>query len=175
MGNRSLPKIVRDHLGPCRQPETMVEHIVEQCGLEKFMGQSFTDNDPLVFVMDLVAEEVRDLDFKIESPVGRIVWQEAMKQLQAGEGYLEHNTYLPCRLCDQAFEPVVNNRLFERFLPWHQTGTYEYLLQLHQCEACGGDVAAEKVVNYKGDMHTPSPHSIDDDDDWCDALLYYHG
>ena len=56
----------------------------------------------------------------LEKPEGRKVWRESLQMLQIDNGTLEHNTFLPCRTCDQAFEPAIDEVLLDLF--WRGTG-----------------------------------------------------
>ncbi|MFH1417983.1 MAG: hypothetical protein ABII12_06840 [Planctomycetota bacterium] len=146
----------------------------EQCGLAKFMGDAgLMDYAPLVVVMHLVAEEVRNLELSLDQSEGRKVWLEALEMIQDGEGCLEHNTFIPCRTCDQAFEPVVDEKLLTLFLTWAETYSTEDLLAIHRCPACGGQLGVKRTEKYEGDMHTPAPGSIASDEEWDEVLLQY--
>ena len=163
------------YLGPCREPETAVEKVVEQCGLAKFMGDAgLTDYDPLVVVMHLVAVEVEGLRLSLKCPKGRKTWCEAMRTLHE-DGSLENNPFIPCRTCDHAFEPVIDEKLLALFLPWYEFQDVQDLIAIHRCPACGGQIAAERTKRYEGDMHTPEPGSVQDDCEWAQLLLQHSG
>lgn len=118
MPNRRVPQHLLDYLGPCRQPDTPAEKVVEQCHLAKFEEDgTLSDFDPLIVIMHLVAEEVRGLRLSPHGPKGRKAWIEAMSAVQT-DGVLEHNTCIPCRYCDQAFEPVIDKKLLKLYLTW---------------------------------------------------------
>lgn len=171
MPGRQLPPEILAYLGPCRQPDTLVEKVVEQCGLAKFTGDAgLTDFDPLVVVMHLVTEEVLGLCRSFQKKAARSAWCEALRTIQSG-GSLEHNSFIPCRRCDQAFEPVVDEELLRLFLTWYRKQTIEALLAIHLCPSCGGSIRAERQKTYCGDMHTPEPRSIADDEEWAYQLL----
>jgi hypothetical protein len=176
MARRRIPPQIMDHLGPCREPNGIVEKIIEQISLCKLMGDAgFTDFDPLVFVMYNVAEEIRARGGTFEKPKARRVWRDVVAHFQEDSGALEHNTFLPCRRCDQAFRPVIDDRLLTVFLSWYESQRVETLLALHQCPACGGQVGAARLKTYKGDWHTPAPGTIDDDESWALQLLSHVG
>lgn len=172
MPGRRIPSEILSFLGPCREAESATEKIVEQCGLAKLMGEGLTDNDPLIVVMNLVAVEVRGLGLSLYEPEGRKTWCEAMHELQ-GNYYLEHNTLLPCHRCDQAFEPVIDEALLTLFLSWFKKQSTKTLLSIHLCPACGGQLAAKRTKQYKGDYHTPAPGSCSSGEDWAETLLQY--
>jgi hypothetical protein len=165
-----------EYLGPCRQPVTVAENIIEQCGLAKFMGDAgLTDFDPLIKVMHLVAEEVEGLRLSLAKPKGRKAWCEVMTRLQEDDSILEHNLFIPCRSCDQAFEPVVDDRLLKVFLAWYRSFAVSDLLAIHRCPACGGKLAAKRTKTYRGDFHTPAPGSPASDEQWAELLLQHTG
>src|ERR1700681_903970 len=113
MPGRRLPDMIGDYLGECRPARTAVEKVMEQCGLAKFMGDwGLTDFDPLIVVMTLMTEEVIGLRLNLKKKHGRKVWLAAMAALQEGDAYLEHNETIPCRWCDKAFIPVIDDGLF---------------------------------------------------------------
>lgn len=175
MPNRRLPPQILSYLGTCREPESAAEIVVEQCGLAKLMGDSgLTDGDPLIAVMHLVAEEVRGLRLSLHDPKGRATWCEAMQTLQDYSS-LEHNNLIPCRTCDQAFEPVIDDNLISLFLKWYDSQDVEDLLAIHRCPACGGQIVAKRTKKYAGDMHTPEPGSVDDAREWAGLLLQHTG
>jgi hypothetical protein len=173
MPGRRIPREIRAFLGPCQEPESPAERVVEQCGLAKLMGDAgLTDYDPLVVVMHLVAEESRGLGFSLDAPEGREVWCEALTALQA-TSELEHNAFLPCRTCDQAFEPVVNDTLLALFLTLEKYHRARDLVALHRCPSCGGCLTAKRTKQYRGDMHTPTPGTVTSDLAWAEALLQH--
>src|ERR1700687_2375040 len=91
-----IPPEIGAYLGPCREPESAAEKVVEQLTLGKMMGDAgLIDYDPLVVVMRLVAEEVEELRLSLKGPKGRRAWCEALRMLQEGHGSLGHNTFLP--------------------------------------------------------------------------------
>jgi hypothetical protein len=172
---RNIPPEIRAYLGPCREPESAAEIVVEQLTLGKLTGDAgLTDYDPLVVVMGLVAEVVRELGLSPKGRKGRKVWCEAVQVLQDHDSILEHNTFLPCRWCDQAFEPVIDDKLLALFLAWHESAATEDLLALHRCPACGGQLAAKRAKKYDGDGHTPPPGSVASDEEWAELLLRDH-
>jgi hypothetical protein len=161
------------YLGSCRKPETPVEKVIEQCILGKQMGDAgLTDFDPLITVMNLVADETRGLRLSLNGPKGRRTWCEAVAELQVNKS-LEHNRFIPCRSCDQAFEPVIDDALLDLFLPWYWSRNVLALLAIHRCPACGGQLKAKCTKKYHGDMHTPAPGSISSDEEWARQLLQY--
>lgn len=175
MPGRRLPPEILAYLGPCREPETLAEEVVEQCQLAKFAGEAgLTDYDPLVVVMHLVTAEVIGVCRSFKKKMARTAWCEALRAIQKSNS-LEHNSYIPCRACDQAFEPVVDEKLLKLFLAWYRSGTLEALIAIHRCPACGGFLRAERQKTYRADMHTPEPRSIVDDEVWANELLRHSG
>jgi hypothetical protein len=172
MPNRKVPQHIRDYLGPCREPETPAEKVVEQCHLAKFEGDgTLSDFDPLIVIMHLVAEEVRALRLSVEGHKGRQAWIEAMIDIQ-NDGVLEHNTRIPCRYCDQAFEPVIDKKLLKLYLTWEKSRTVADFLAIHQCPACGGTITATKPPqSYEGDDNTPEPIWKGSDEMWMVHML----
>jgi len=175
MPGRKIPPEIMAYLEACLEPDSPAEIIVEQCGLGKLMKNAgLTDYDPLVAVMALVAEEVRGLGLSLKpGDKGRKVWCKAMRMIQDGDGSLEHNTFLPCRTCDQAFEPVIDNHLLTLFLTWSTSDKPEDLIAMHKCPSCKGQIVAKRTKTYQGDMHTPDPGSVNCDAEWAE-LLFQH-
>lgn len=173
MPGRRIPPQIAAYLGPCREPDSPAEKVVEQCGLAKLMGdERLTDYDPLVVVMHLVTEEVEGLRLSLKKAKGRKAWGAAMTILQKGH-QLEHNTFIPCRTCDQAFEPVIDDELLTLFLTWYESHNVQDLLTIHRCPQCGGRLKAVRTKPYKGDMHTPEPGSVENDEEWAESLLQH--
>lgn len=153
MPGRRIPPQIMAYLGNCREPNGTVEKVVEQCGLGKFMGdEGLTTYDPLVVVMDLVTEEFLGLKKSFKSPITRKNWSEAMRRLQEDISILEQNPFIPCRCCDQAFEPVIDEVLLSLFLAWYKSRRTEDLLAIHRCPACGGQIKAQRTKVYKEDF-----------------------
>jgi hypothetical protein len=173
MPGRRVPDSIMAYLGPCREPSSAAEKVVEQCGLGKMFGDAgLTDYDPLVVVMRLVAAEVDGLGRSFtKRGKGRKTWLEAMTMLQEDNGTLEHNTHIPCRYCNMAFEPVIDETLLALFLVWYESDATEDLLAIHRCPACGGVLKAKHTKPYEGDFHTPAPASVVSDDAWVEELL----
>jgi hypothetical protein len=176
MPNRRLPSQIAAYLGPCEESETIVEEIVEQCSLAKLTDDGgLTDYDPLVVIMSVVEEKVRGMGFALTTQEGRKAWCDVLTELQDNSGMLEHNTSIPCRSCDQAFEPVVDDTLLTLFLAWHNLRRVKDLLAIHRCPSCGGKISAKRIKKYEGDMHTPKAGSVTDDFEWAEQLLQFHG
>jgi len=155
-----------------RTPQEIAEKIVEECGWGKITGSlGLTDGDPLVVVMYRVAQKIRNRGGSFEKAKARKVWCRALTMLQEYDDTLEHNTFIPCRWCDQAFEPVIDDRLLTLFLRWYNSSDSTDLLAIHRCPACGGQIGAKRTKPYHGDMHTPQPGSVENDDAWVDLLL----
>lgn len=154
--------------------EMVANQAIDAVAREKMQGD-LTDSAPLVSIMYLVADEIGKEELLALQERACKAWCEAMKQIQEGVLILEHNEFLPCRWCDQAFEPVVDEDLLLVFLVWyeeHHSGT-EAFLALHRCPACEGKIKAKQVKTYMGDMYTPKPGSIENDEWWADKLLEY--
>lgn len=127
-----------------------------------------TDFDPMVTVMCLLANEIGDENLK--KPKGKNVWIEAMKEIQKGDS-IENNPRIPCRACDQAFTPIIDDVIFDLFVRWYESRRTSDLLAIHKCKACGGTANASATQKYKGDMHTPEPGNAKSDDHWAEMLL----
>ncbi len=174
MPGRQIPPEIRAYLGPCREPRGLVEKVIEECGLAKLTGDSgLTDFDPLVVILTLVTSEIEGRGKSLDEPRVRRAWCEIVQRVQNDEAGLDHNSFLPCRFCDQAFEPVVDETLLALFLAWHRHGGTANLLAIHRCPACGGTLAAKETRQYEGDMHTPEPGHERTDEEWV-ALLLQH-
>ena len=152
--------------------EFHVDRIVELCELEKFTGSYFTDYDPLISVMSFLGYEVRDTGVSLDSDVGCYLWKAALEKLQCSPA-MQHNSNIPCRKCNNAFAPVVDDTLFEMFLKWFRNDTTDNVLAIHCCPDCGGRLIAESTRSYDGDMHTPPPEKINDDEEWAEHLTSY--
>ncbi len=173
MPGRRIPSQLMAYLGTCRPTRGLVEKVVEQCGLAKLMGNAgLTDYDPLVVILHLVTEEILARGKSLDDPKIRKAWLRIVRRIQ-DEDDLEHNAWIPCRYCDQAFKPLVGEKLLALYLKWHRSYSTEDLLAIHRCPACGGTIKAKSTKTYKGDMHTPAPGSVADDDDWRRRLLEY--
>jgi hypothetical protein len=165
------------YLGAYHEPETPVEVVLEQVRLAReFGGGVLSDFDPLVVVMELVAQEVRGIRLSPRGPKGGQVWIEAMSELQEdrllGVG---HNRFLPCRTCDRAFRPEINRQLLKVFLSWSASRSAEDLVALHHCQACGGTITELESKIYKDDYHTPEPGFEGTDEKWSEKLLHVSG
>jgi hypothetical protein len=132
---------------------------------------NLVDYSPLLAVMYIVAYEIRERGASFDKPKARRVWIEVMTKVQDEWRCSDHNSHIPCRSCDQAFRPVIDDALLTMFLPWYETRTNESLIAIHRCPSCGGSIAATDTKTYDGDYHTPDPGSIDDDDEWAETLL----
>ncbi len=155
-----------------RTADDIAEIVVDRLGWQKLSGNSgLTDFDPLVVVMRLIASEIGEEKLFTKSKA-RAAWLKAMALLQGGDG-LEHNSFLPCRTCDQAFDPVIDETLLTLFLDWYQHGGAARLIAIHKCPACGGQIKARRTRTYKGDMHTPPPGTVEGDDQWVEELLQH--
>lgn len=154
-----------------RKAEEIAYDAVDDCIQGKFDGElGLLDFDPLIIVMNRVAEVIHSRTGSFDQPEHKEAWLLALEEIQVGEG-LEHNNYIPCRRCDQAFEPVVDETLLDLFLKWEKSGAPADLLAIHRCPDCGGQLKAKRTKQYKGDWHTPEPGSIDDDRKWAEYLL----
>ena len=173
MSKRRLAQEILSNRVSSRKPDTgATKKVVEECGWAKFTDSvGLTDYDPLVTVMHLVTREVRKLGLSPKGPKGSQVWREAMEILQRDTGILEHNKLIPCRTCDEAYEPVVDDTLLRLFLAMEKSCTPKNLISIHRCPACGGQIAAKSTKKYEGDMHTPSPGSVEDDLEWANTLM----
>jgi len=152
--------------------EFHVDKIVELCELEKFTGSYFTDYDPLISVMSFLGHEVRDTGVSLDSDVGCYLWKAALEKLQ-GSSIMQHNSCIPCRKCNKEFDPVIDNTLFKLFLKWFRDDTTDDVLAIHCCPDCGGRLIAESTRIYSGDMHTPPPGEIDDDEEWAEEFTSF--
>ena len=172
MPGRRIPPDILGYLGPCRQPRGLVEKVIDQCGLAKLEGE-LTDFAPLVVVMEMVTEEFHRKSF--DDPKVRKAWCRVIQRLQEDTSILKHNAFLPCRRCDQEFQPVVDERLLALFLAWHETRSTKDLIAIHLCPACGGMIGAKITRTIEddndGDFETPAPWSIADDEEWAERLL----
>lgn len=145
------------------------QKIIEALVWSKEIGEGGGDFEPLITVMDAVAEEIGNS--KLSKRSGRKLWIEVMKDLQLS-GELEHNQMIPCRYCDTAFEPVVSDQLLDLFLAWRHSQKSLDLLLIHRCQACGGKLETVRSCKYDGDFYTPRPGSIVDDVQWTSSILY---
>lgn len=174
MANRRVPPSIAEYLGPCREPDTAAENVVEQVGLALMFGETgYVDYAPLVWMLTQVTDEMRDEGLSLDEEANRAVWLEAVEGVQ--NGWFEHNHWLPCRYCDKKFLPVVNERLFELFVTWSKSRKTSALMDLHRCPDCGGCLEADGPLRtYNGDYHTPEPHSIEDDECWVSCLFQHY-
>jgi hypothetical protein len=157
-----------------RSIKELAKVVEERCAWSKLTSSDgLIDFDPLVVVMCLVDRKCKEEGLK--NGQAREVWFAVMTRLQANEYRLEHNRFIPCRYCDQAFEPVIDDKLLTLFLKWDGSRDVKDLLAIHRCPACGGQLVAKRTKKYEGDMHTPEPGSIsmEYDEDWAGILLEY--
>ena len=78
------------------------------------------DFAPLVVIMSRVAEMIVRRGGTFDKPKALKVWSEAISMVQSVDcDSFEHNTFIPCRSSDQAFEPVVDEVLVTLFLEWY--------------------------------------------------------
>lgn len=180
MPDRQVPAMILPYLGAYREPERPVEVVLDQLALTKEFDDSvLSDFDPLVVVMELVAQEVRGLRLSPRGPKGRQVWIDAMEELQIGDGNrrhrIEHNRFLPCRSCDRAFRPAINRQLLAVFLVWSTSRSAEDLVTIHRCQACGGTLTELEAKVYSSDYHTPEPGFEGTDEKWSEQLLHVSG
>ena len=178
MPRRRVPAAVLPHIGAYREPLTPTEIVLEQVGLAKEFGEGgLSDFDPMVVVMELVAEEVRALRLSARGPKGGQVWMEAMEELQQGGVILqtEHNPFLPCRTCDRSFRPQIDRQLLALFLVWSDSRAPADLVAIHQCGECGGTLTELESKSYTGDAHTPAPVFVGTDEHWAEQLLEVSG
>lgn len=159
-----------------RSVEEIVSDVIERMQGGKFTGSlGLTDFDPLVVVMNRLAWVMENKGATFDKPKARKVWLLATMEIQEDSFIVEHNRFTPCRYCETAFEPVVDDRLLDLFLAWNESiGSTEKLLDIHRCEGCGGTIKSKGTKKYQGDFHTPEPGSIDDDELWCHDLLQHH-
>lgn len=130
------------------------------------------DNSPLVAVMWIVAYQIVQSGGSFAKPKCRKAWIDLMETIQYEERRVsDHNRYLPCRYCDQAFVPKIDESLLECFLEWYSTVSPDKLVALHKCQKCGGKIESIHVKTYEGDFHTPEPFSVSDDDEWQEILM----
>ena len=63
--------------------------------------------------------------------------------------------FFPCRWCDTAFEPVIDEKLL-MFFPLLDENARPGgdLLAIHQCPSCGGDLEVKRATKYKGETCT---------------------
>ena len=146
-----------------------VHKIVDRCLGQKFDG-CLTDFDPLVAVMEMVVEIIGEKRLR-ENPKARRMWVRVLEILQKG-GELEHNKLIPCRFCDTAFEPLVDEQLLDLCLTWLESYETSDLLAIHRCPSCGGTLKILNSTKYEGDGFTPIPGTIDNDDEWSHRLRY---
>lgn len=174
MPKRRIPPEIMAYLGPCREPETVGEELVEQCSIAvMFEPGSLTDCAPLVSVMSLVVTEMENLGLSPRGPKGSRGWLDAMQIIQEDRQLMDiaHDPTIPCRWCDQAFEPVIDKTLLKLFLTWFNSRLVADLLAIHRCPACGGKLKARKTMRYSGAGYTPAPGSVEDDEEWAERLL----
>ncbi len=172
MSKRQLPAEIRAYLGPCQELESEVEEILEQCSLAKSCGE-LTDFDPLIAIMSLVADEVINLGYQLASLPGKQLWIKALTFIQDGDEGLDHNEFLPCRFCNQAFKPVIDDKAFSMFVAWRESCSYQDLIAIHRCPACDGQLQAVQGTVYSGDFHTPEPGTVSSDREWAQLLLQH--
>ena len=167
MPGRRIPPDIMGYLGPCRQPRGFVEKVLEQCSLAKLEGE-LTDFAPLVVIMTLVTEEFGSKSF--DDPKVRKAWCRVIQRLQADTSLLEHNNFIPCRRCNQAFEPVVDEKLLTLFLTWRETRGPQDLVAIHLCPGCGGQIEAKQTTTQE-DNDGLEPGTVDDDEVWADSMV----
>src|ERR1043166_1596095 len=79
-------------------------------------SNGLTDFAPLVSLMYHVAAEIERRGGSFDKPKARKVWLKAMAELQEGNGWgIEQNHRVPCRYCNRAFWPVIDEQLLELF------------------------------------------------------------
>ena len=152
---------------PKRRSE-FAEKVVERCSMVKLDG-GLLDFAPLVAVMELVTEEFGTKSF--DEPRVRKAWCRVIEAFQAENDLLEHNSFIPCRRCNQEFEPVVGEKLLTLFLKWHKTRAPKALVAVHLCPACGGQIEGKQVRTRKEDVDGLEPGTVDDDEAWADSLV----
>ena len=152
--------------------EDMAEKLDERCYFAKLKRTALTDYDPLVVIAALMFREIGNLDLDWNEPRVRKAWCMALEGIQTS-GSLGQNAFIPCRFCDQAFEPVVDENLLQLSLEYYETQELKTLLRIHRCPSCGGALKTIKTKTYRGDMHTPEPGTIQDDEQWREHLLRY--
>lgn len=181
---RRVPDEILPYLGQCRELGTTVEAVLDQVLLTKEFGDGvLSDFDPLVVLMELVAQEVQARPLSPRGPRGGRVWMDAMVELQetrlSSDGrrgqMVEHNRFLPCRTCDRAFRPEVNRELVKVFMSWSASRSAEDLVAIHRCQACGGSLTELETRVYQDDYHTPEPGYEGTDAEWAQRLLRVSG
>jgi ribosomal protein S27AE len=150
--------------------ESLAEQIHERCYFAKQKQSALTDYDPLIVVAALIFREISNLDLDWTEPSVRKAWCTALDGLQKS-GSLDHNPFIPCRFCNQAFEPVVDENLLRLTLDYYETQDLGTVLKIHRCPACGGVLKAIRTKTYTEDMHTPESGTIQDDEQWRQHLL----
>jgi hypothetical protein len=150
----------------------IADEIAQACGWDKLTGRRGMDDFiPLVVVMVRVAQRIEERGGSFKKSKARWVWCEAMRVFQEDNSLLEHNSCIPCRTCDQAFEPVIDDALLTLFLAWHESCGLDDFLAIHRCPTCDGTLKAERTVQYEGDFYTPPPGSVADGKEWAERLL----
>jgi hypothetical protein len=181
---RGVPDIILPYLGEHRDVATPVDIVLEQISLAKEFGNGLlSDFDPLVVVMELLAQGVRALRLSPRGPKGSRVCMDAMLELQeaapGGDGrrgrMIQHNRFLPCRTRDRAFRPEVNRQLVTRFTTWSESRVVEDLLAIHRCRPCGGSLTELETRVYRDDYHSPEPGFEGTDAQWAERLLQVSG
>lgn len=151
-----------------------VRKVIEQCAMGKMVGDSgLTDYDPLVVVLAFVTEVVEEQGKSMAKPKVQKAWLRIVSRIQDGDGCLEHNVFIPCRNCDQAFEPVVDETLLKLFMAWRQSLSSKDLVAIHRCPSCGGTIGVKRMKRYEADGHTPEPVYAGSDEEWAELLLQH--
>ena len=110
------------------------------------------DFAPLLVVLNWVAILIRYEKIELESERGKSLWIEAVKLIQSGYLSIENNSLLPCWKCTTAFQPEVDQRLFELFLNWCDSNSSDKGVQIHLCKDCGGTIPYSYTEEYEDDM-----------------------
>jgi hypothetical protein len=140
--------------------------------MAKLEGE-LTDFAPFVAIMQMVTEEFGSKSF--DDPKVRKAWCRVIERLQADTSLLEHNRFIPCRRCNQEFEPVVGEKLLTLFLKWRERRTSQNLVAIYLCPACGGQIEAKQARIREEDEQGLGPETIADDEQWADRLIEEYG
>lgn len=151
-----------------KRPSGFVEKVIDRCVGAK-LEYELSDFASLLAVMELVTEEFGTKSFK--DPKVREAWCRVIEQFQADDSLLEHNRFIPCRRCNQEFEPVVGEKLLTLFLKWHKSRTTKNLVAIHLCPACGGKIEAKLTRTREDDEDGLGPGMPVDDDEWAYGLF----
>jgi hypothetical protein len=147
--------------------EGLVEKIIEDCCGAKLLGNVAGDREPLVEIMDMVTDMFRRKRKSLKDPQVRKAWCQVIEKLQKEDGrVLNHKTFMPCGRCDQEFEPVVTERLLKLVPTYRRTRSYEDLMAILLCPACGGPVRAKRTMT-----RTSSDLRSVKNDDVCESLV----